>query len=148
MPTADDVKARVMRMLAKHVQVRVDQDGDIVAQHESAVCFVRCSPFNPGHSLGGMDVVVKLFAPILWDVDRTPALYEWVATEGQGFIIGRVACNPTSDRSKTNVFFEYNLLGDNLDEPEVVHALGITLSMANGLDDQLQPRFGGRKSIE
>ncbi len=149
MTSPADVQSRVLHLLSKHMTTHVDSDGDIVVQSGSAVCFIRCASFGSrGITLAGLNVVVKIGAPILWDVARTPELYEWVATEGQAFVIGHVVCYRSQEAENTNLFLEYALFGDNLDEPEIVHAVGITLSMANGLDDQLQPRFGGRKSIE
>jgi hypothetical protein len=146
MPTVDQVKMRVLKMLSSHMDVRMDDDGDILIRHESAVCWVSVNQWgkstNEGH-----DIVVQVRAPIIWDVKRTPALYEWVATEGQGFVIGNAACTEDSDPSLTNVFLKHNLIGDNLDEPEIVHTVGLVLSTANQLDDELVVKFGGRKSI-
>jgi hypothetical protein len=146
MPTADQVKMRVLKMLSNHMSVRIDDDGDILTTHESAVCWVRVKEWGKATD-EGMDVVIQVIAPILWDVKRTPALYEWVATEGQGFVFGHVACNSNSNASLTNLFFEHAILGDNVDEPEIVHSVFIMLTTANKLDDDLIGKFGGRKSI-
>jgi hypothetical protein len=83
MPTVDQVRMRVLKMLSSHMDVRMDDDDDIVLRHESAVCWVSVNawgnPTNDGH-----DIIVQVRSPILWNVKRTPAVYEWVATEGQG----------------------------------------------------------------
>lgn len=146
MPTVDQVKMRVLKMLSSHMDVRMDDDGDILIRHESAVCWVSVNQWGTPTN-EGRDIVVQVRAPIIWEAKRTPALYEWVATEGQKFMIGRVACNPDDNASLTNVFFEHTLFGDNLDEPEIVHTVGLVLSTANRLDDELVVKFGGRKSI-
>ena len=146
MPNAEQVKNKVLRMLMSHMDVRMDDDGDILIRLESAVCWVSVNNWGEP-SNDGRDTVVQVRAPIIWEAKRTPALYEWVATEGQKFMIGRVACNSDSDASLTNVFFEHTLFGDNIDEPEIVHAVGMVLSTANRLDDELVVKFGGRKSI-
>jgi len=39
----------------------------------------------------------------------------------------------------------HSLLGDRLDADELVNAVEAVGAMANQLDDELQPRFGGRK---
>lgn len=146
MPTVDQVKTKVLRMLSQHMDVRLDDDGDVLIRHESAVCWVSVSqwgtPTNDGH-----DIIVAVRAPIIWEAKRTAALYEWVATEGQAFVIGNAACTPDTDASLTNVFLKHNLIGDNLDEPEIVHAVRLVLTTANQLDDELVRKFGGRKSI-
>lgn len=146
MPTVDQVKNKVLRMLSAHMDVRMDSDGDVVIRHESAVCWVSVDQWGEPTN-EGRDIVVQVRAPIIWDAKRTSALYEWVATEGQKFMIGRVACNQAKDASLTNVFFEHNLFGDNLDEPEIVNVVLLVLTTANRLDDELVTKFGGRKSI-
>jgi hypothetical protein len=147
MPKIDQVKNKIMRMLSSKMSIRLDDDGDILIQHESAVCFVSVDEWGEQDG-DGDDIIIQVRAPILWDVRRTPELYEWVATKGQQFIVGRVACNKDEDPALTNVWFEYSILGDNVDEPEIVMAVSAVITTANKLDDQLKPLFGGRKSIE
>ena len=108
MPNAEQVKNKVLRMLMSHMDVRMDDDGDILIRLESAVCWVSVNNWGEP-SNDGRDTVVQVRAPIIWEAKRTPALYEWVATEGQKFMIGRVACNSDSDASLTNVFFEHTV---------------------------------------
>jgi hypothetical protein len=48
----------------------------------------------------------------------------------------------------TNVAFEHNILGDNLDEPELVATVTALISTANNLDDELQKKFGGKRTID
>lgn len=146
MPTVDQVKMRVLKMLSSHMDVRLDNDGDVIIRHESAVCWVSVAQWGEATNEGN-DIVVQVRAPIIWEAKRTPALYEWVATGGQEFVIGNAACMPDSNPSLTNVFLRYNLIGDNLDEPEIVHAVRLVLGTANRLDDELVVKFGGRKSI-
>ena len=63
-------------------------------------------------------------------------------------MFGRVACNITSEASETDLEFEYNLLGDNLDEPELTTTVVMLLGTANRLDDELQKKFGGKRSAD
>jgi hypothetical protein len=147
MPTVDQVKNKVLRMLSSQFDVRTDSDGDIVIKHESAICWVGATQWNNNNE--GRDIVVTVTAPVLWEVKRSPKLFEYVATKGQKYMIGRMACNDhKDDLSLTNLFFEYNLLADNLDEPELINATLLILSTANNLDDELQKEFGGKRTSD
>jgi hypothetical protein len=42
----------------------------------------------------------------------------------------------------------HTLLGDYLDEKELVAGLWSVLGAADSWDDELQPRFGGRRMID
>jgi hypothetical protein len=147
MPTVDQVKNKIMRMLSTHMAIRIDNDGDLMITHESALCWIQVHEWGTP-SGDGKDIVIQVRSPILWGVRRSPALYEWVSTDGQDFFFGRVACNEDKDPSLTNVFFEYSILGDNVDEPEIVNAVMAVIFTANKLDDDLLPKFGGKKSID
>jgi len=146
MPTVDQVKNKVLRMMAKHYNVSTDDDGDVILRHESAALIVSVSEWHPDEE--GRNTVVQVSAPILWEVKRTAALYEWVATTGQSYLFGRTACNAGADASLTNVAFEQNILGDNLDEPELVATVTSLISTANNLDDELQKKFGGKRTSD
>ena len=133
-------------MMAKAYKITTTDDETILLWHESAACSVKVAEFDKDED--GQNTVVKVSAPILWNVKRTPALYEWVATSGQAYIFGRVACNISSVESETNLEFEYNLLGDNLDEAELITAVLMLLTTANDLDDELQKKFGGKRTAD
>ena len=46
------------------------------------------------------------------------------------------------------IFLEYELLGDNLQEPELMTALAAIARLADRHDDMLQAKLGGHKSFE
>jgi hypothetical protein len=146
MPTVEQVKNKVLRMMAKNYNITMADDGDVILRHESAALTVSVSEWYPDEE--GRNTVVQVSAPILWEVKRTAALYEWVATTGQSYLFGRTACNTGADASLTNVAFEHNILGDNLDEPELVATVTALISTANNLDDELQKKFGGKRTID
>lgn len=146
MPTVDQVKNKVLRMMAKNYNITTDDDGDVILRHESAACSVSVSEWHPDDE--GRNTLVQVSAPILWEVKRTAALYEWVATTGQSFIFGRTACNTGADVALTNIAFEHNILGDNLDEPELLATVTALIATANNLDDELQQKFGGKRTSD
>ena len=144
MPTVDQVKNKVLRMMAKNYNITTSDDGDVILRHESAALSVSVVEWHPDQE--GLNTVVKVSAPILWEVKRTAALYEWVATTGQTYLFGRTACNAGADASLTNVEFEQNILGDNLDEPAEVNQF--YMNLVNDLDDELQKVYGGKKTSD
>lgn len=148
MPTVDQVKTRVLKMLSSHMNVRMSNDGDVAIRHESTMCLVSVKPWGDTPTNEGHDIIVQVRAPIIWNAKRTAALYEWVATSQNDYLIGRIACYEDNNSSLTNVFFEQNLFGDNLDEPEIVHTVALVLSTANRLDDELVAKFGGKRTID
>jgi hypothetical protein len=146
MPTVEQVKNKVLRMMAKNYNITMADDGDVILRHESAALTVSVLEWQPDRE--GRNTVIQVSAPILWEVKRTAALYEWVATTGQEFIFGRTACNVSADSALTNIMFEHNILGDNLDEPELVATVTALISTANDLDDELQQKFGGKRTSD
>jgi hypothetical protein len=146
MPTVEQVRNKVLRILASNFQVKVDDEGDVILTHESAAGFVMVREWFSGKE--GREIIVQIQAPILWNVKRTPAVYEWVACTGSGYMMGHVRCTNTENASHTNLVFEHNLIGDNLDENELVNAAALVMITANELDDQLMPKFGGTRTID
>lgn len=145
MPTAEQVRNKVLRMMANNFEVKVDDDGDIVVRHESAICWVSVSGW---HEQEGRNTIVRVRAPILWEVPITPAVYQWVATEGQGYLFGAVRVALEQGKSTGNLWFTHTLLGDNLDEPELETTVVCVLGDANRLDDELQKKFGGKRTTD
>lgn len=146
MPTVEQVRNKVLRILASNFQVKMDDDGDVLITNESAVGSVMVREWFAGQE--GREIIVKIQAPILWDVKRTPAVYEWVACTGSGYMLGHVRCLNAKSASHTNLVLEHNLIGDNLDENELINAVALVMILANELDDQLMPKFGGTRTID
>ncbi|RLT30440.1 MAG: hypothetical protein DWI54_06380 [Chloroflexi bacterium] len=146
MPTVEQVRNKVLRMMAKNFEITTTDDETIMVRHESSILSVEVKEWIKDND--GMNTVVVLSASILWNAKRTPALYEWVATTGQSFLWGRVASNLSDVSTETHLNFEHNLLGDNLDEPELVSVVLALLSKANELDDELQKKFGGKRTAD
>jgi hypothetical protein len=88
--------------------------------------------------------LVRLSSPILWEVDPSPALFEWMAKSSYYF--GHLAAHDDSSApGKLFLVMSHTLLGDYLDEAELSSALYAILGTANELDDELQARFGGKR---
>lgn len=139
-----DVQARVHRILTDQFgSVTIDRDGVVRLENESAVGFVSVVDWGDG------DTIVKVWSPMLRDVDLTPELFRWVAVEGQGrwFAHARIWLDSDNPR-KGGVGWEYDLLGNFLDPEELLHCVGAVMVGSNKLDDELQSKFGGKRASD
>lgn len=139
MAIADEVKNKVQRLLANKLgSIQIDKDGDFVFQHESAVVFIRVRQWADSHT------VVTCNCPMLYEVPITADLCRWVAVQGQEFLFGSVSLTPLPDGKSGWLHFRHSLLGDDIDESELMNAVFVTASTANDLDNDLQEKFGGK----
>lgn len=139
MATADQVKNKIQRLLTNRFgTIKIDKDGDFIIIFESAVVYVSVDQWTDDQT------VVTIRCPMVVDVKITPELTYWIAVEGQHFVFGSCRLNPAEDKKTGWVYFEHNLLGDDLDEPELMDALDAIVLTGNRLDNQLVDRFGGK----
>lgn len=143
MPSVDDIKAKVQRILTSHGTIRIDKDGDFVLQQDSAVLFIRVE-----EGFGDAETIVSMNVPLILEVQLTPALYEWAAVEGQHFRIGGVNVNKRDGNKSGDIWFHYSLVGDDIDESELMTAVFALLFTCDDLDNDLQKRFGGRLFVD
>lgn len=92
-------------------------------------------------------VLVQFSAPVLREVQPSPELFQWVATQGQNFYFGAYHAVERDDGTVL-LLVEYTLLGDCLDPEEFHAALGSVASLADTQDDELQQQFGGKRFID
>lgn len=139
MATVDQVKNKIQRMLTNRFgTVKIDKDGDFVVVFESAVVFVHV------HQWTDDQTVVAVRCPMITDVKITPELTHWIAVEGQRFVFGTCYLNPDANGKTGWVYFQHNLLGDDLDEPELMETLDAIVLTGNKLDNELCAQFGGK----
>ncbi len=91
-------------------------------------------------------VLVQMYVPVLRELPATPQMFEYVATEGQGYFFGNLHYIPSVDDGL--LVFEHTLLGDYLDPDELQTALVALANTGNDLDDDLQKRFGGKRYVD
>lgn len=84
---------------------------------------------------------VTLEAPLLSNVEETSEVFEHVALHGDDFIFGHLSAVRTD--VGLDILFTHALLGDCLDEDELVKAVGGMLVIADNMDDELAEVFGG-----
>lgn len=141
MPTVLETKAKVQQYLTTLGSITIDSDGDFSLRHESTRVFVRVLDFGDG------DTLVEVFAPVLIDVPLTPALFEYVATQNT-YRFGKLSILKSDGSASGVLQVSHSLLGNTLDEEELVGPVAMLATLANNLDDELQPQFGGRRMHE
>ena len=144
MADLNTVKNRLQSFLASAFRVELTDRGGFTIRHESAQLFidVRQNPERPDGP-----VFINFTCPILFGVQPSPELFEHVATHADDYYFGHLSAFRSEDGSIT-LFFTHSILGDYLDEQEVVGAVYMLLPVANDLDDALQQQFGGRRFHE
>jgi hypothetical protein len=139
MSAVDDVRNKVQRILTQNGRVELDRDGDFVLRRESAITFVRVD-----EGFGDDGTIVSFRCPLVTKVRLTADVYKWVATEGQDFRIGGCQVIPANDSPDTgSIWFQYAIVGDDLDESELMAGTMVTLISSNDLDNMLRDKFGG-----
>jgi hypothetical protein len=141
--SVERVRNKVQRMLADILgSVTVDKDGDFIVKHESVVLFVEVK-----EGFGEDGTVIDVSCPMVTDVTLKPEVYEWVAVEGHWYKIG--ACRVVPEEDGTGwIHFGYSIIGDDLDESELQAAIFGVMYTADGLDDELKKKFGGKLFTE
>jgi hypothetical protein len=148
MSNVDQTMMKVQRILTGPMGLRISLQGNSIS-----VTFTDSSTrVNVGiqdygvNKAGDPSSLVQLSAPILWEVDPSPALYEWIAREGGKYYFGHVtAYDDTTAEGKLFLMMSHTLLGDYLDEEELHWALYAILGTADKLDDELKEKFGGKR---
>ncbi|MFH1331040.1 MAG: hypothetical protein ABIJ48_10370 [Actinomycetota bacterium] len=134
--STDEVRAKVRRILQNKLGNVKTQGDDFFVRHGSTGCRLTF------HEVDRVNLV-NLSSPILFEVPLTPALYEEVARRTGKFRFGSICLR--EEKGKGNLFFEGALIGDTLDEDELMFPLVAIVTTADRLDDEFRPRFGGRR---
>ena len=138
MSTIDAVRAKVQRILTQHGRVEVDKDGNFILRGGSAVLWISVDK-----GFGDDGTLVQFRCPLIRNVKLVPSVYEWVATEGQYFNIGSCSVFKADGESVGSIWFRYSIIGDDIDESEVMAGTYATLSTCDDLDNMLKSKFGG-----
>lgn len=150
MATVEQTMMKVQRILTGPMGLKVMLEGDRfrVSFHDAST-YLTILVRDWGTSDDGEPrTVVLVTAPILWGVTPGPELFEWVAREGGARWFGHVEVHDSGVEGKVDLIYSHTLLGDFLDRPELEAAMWGLLAAADTWDDELQPRFGGKRSDE
>ena len=134
--------AKVQQYLTQNFNnINIDKYGGYSLRHGSARIFVRVWTRDE------VDwTVVQLEVPLLNAVKETPEVFEHIALHADDYIFGHL--NATRSDDGLRISLSHSLLGDYLDEDELVHAFAAMLSGADHLDDELRTQFGGERFHE
>lgn len=148
MADLDQTMMKVQRLLTGPMGLRISLQGETItvtfADSSTRISLNFTAWGN--NKAGDPSTLVQLTSPLLWAVDPTPAVYEWIAREGGKYYFGHVsAYDDTSEPGKLFLMMSHTLLGDYLDEEELHWALHTLLHTADGLDDELKAKFGGKR---
>jgi Putative bacterial sensory transduction regulator len=121
--------------------VNIDRDGDFSLRHGSARIFVRTRTHEKADFTW-----VSLDIPVLLAVKETPQVFEYVALHADQYVFGHL--NAVRGDDGLVVYLSHSLLGEYLDEEELLRAVGAMLGTAEQIDDELQAQFGGKRFHE
>jgi hypothetical protein len=136
-----EIRNKVQRILTSNFSVRLDNEGDFIVDYESANCWVEVRDLELFDKKVGQ---ISFVCPMVRDVRLTPEVFKWVALEGHDFRFGSTVCYEDDNGSTGSLFFEYSMIGVDVDESEVVNAVMFLLLVCSDLDTELQQKFGGR----
>lgn len=148
MATAEQTMMKVQRILTGPMGLSVQlQDNKLSAQFTDLSTVVNFEVAEWGETEEGEPrSLVHVSSPILWGVDPSPELFEWIARQGSQYYFGRVAAfDDSANPGKIFLAMLHTLLGDYLDEEELKAATWGVLMTADELDDELQQKFGGKR---
>jgi hypothetical protein len=136
------VRGKIQQYLTHNFDdVNIDSDGDLSIRDGSARVFVQAWTHDDADW-----TAINVFVPLLFEVKETPAIFEYIALHADDYVFGHLNATRTDDG--LNIFLSHCLLGDYLDEEELVRTVGVMISIVDDLDDELKAQFGGRRYNE
>ena len=136
----DMVKSKVQAILTDHGPVQIDRDGDFSFGAGSTRVFVRVLA-HPNDEA----TLISIFAPVLFDVPLTPEFYEYLAKLSDAMVFGHLTLAPGSTDEFGFLLVTHTLLGDYVDDEELLYAVYAVANSADHFDDSLQEQFGGKR---
>ncbi|HYR06669.1 MAG TPA: hypothetical protein VEQ60_02795, partial [Longimicrobium sp.] len=93
MADVDTTMMKVQRLLTGPMGLRITLQGEtITVTFNDSSTRVNLNFIAWGQNkTGDPSTLVRISCPLLWEVDPTPAVYEWVAREGGKYYFGHVS---------------------------------------------------------
>ena len=141
MSDLSELKEKVQRILAANWRSELGRDGGFFVRGESTGCYIECfdSESNDWN-------YVHFYSYVLLDVPITDEFLRYVASTEMTF--GGFTVHFSESGDMGDLIFSHTILGNYLDSEELNLALGSVFFTADRLDDELQQRFGGQRSID
>lgn len=150
MATVEETMMKVQRILTGpmdlQVTLRQDTFGLRFADSSTAV-LIRVQEWGKDAD-GDPRTVVVISSLILQGVKPSTELFEWVARNGGSRLFGHIEVYDDEEPGTVYLVMSHTLLGDYLDEKELETAIMSVLIAADGWDEELQQKFGGKRQID
>ena len=141
MLTLDTVKNKVQKMLIElNGGVQINKAGNFEIVVRSAHLFIGVEEIG---SDDNKRFIVRFMCPMVFKVPVTHELCLYIATEGTRYRFGCINLILKEDGKTGDLFFDYTILANDLDQSEVDNAIRAVLYTAEALDTELHERFGG-----
>ena len=137
-----ELKEKVQRILAANWRVELTENGFYV-RGESTGCVITCYEVEETENEW---TYVRFSSLILIDVPITDEFLRYVASSILRFGGLFVVFSESGDTG--TLILSHTILGNYLDTEELNIALSSVFFTADDLDDELQQRFGGQRSID
>ena len=151
MATVDQTMIKVQRPLTGPMNLRIQMMGDFIRvtfTDVSTAVHLRVVDWGKTKD-GEPQTLVRISAPILYNVDPNPALYEYLLREApQKWFGAYMVADDNDNKGKLCVSVVHTLLGDFLDEGELNAGMYGVLWAADEQDDIMQKRFGGKRWVD
>ena len=132
----EKVQKRIEEILSAAGYPYTVEDGRARVEYGSTAVFISAHQWQERYT------IVELVAPVLQEVPDSPALLERLNEQNEKLYFGKAYWR------NDEVWLAHNLLGDRLDNEELIASVGILAVVADHLDDELKKKFGGRRFKE
>jgi Putative bacterial sensory transduction regulator len=129
----EEVQHRVVEILTAAGYPHVVEGARVRVERGSSAVFITA------HEWQERFVMIELLSPVLDGVASSEALLMKLNTLNEKLWFGKVYWR------NEEVWLAHNLLGDHLDNEELIASVGMLAVVADRIDDELQKRFGGRR---
>ena len=129
----EDVQKRIEEILAASGYPFTVEEGRARVERGSTAVFIGAHPWQERYT------VVELVSPVLREVALTEALLRKLNELNEKLYFGKAYWRDEE------VWLAHNLLGDRLDNEELIASVGMMAVVADHLDDELKKKFGGRR---
>ncbi|MBL8604707.1 MAG: YbjN domain-containing protein [Myxococcales bacterium] len=128
-----EVQKRIEEILAAAGYPFTVEEGRCRVSYGSTAVFISAHQWQERYT------IVELVAPVLQGVAVSQGLLEQLNTQNEKLYFGKAYWR------NDEVWLAHNLLGDRLDNEELIASVGILAVVADHLDDKLKATFGGRR---
>lgn len=132
-----DIRAKVQHYLSKNFRVGLEPSGMFSVDLETTRGFVTVFSRDDR-------VIVKVEAVVAFNVPESDAMLIHVGRSSGEYLFGHLALHANPDAPGTYmVLFSHALLGNFIDEDELINAVVAIVGTANKIDDDFVAKFGG-----